>query len=281
MNYTKTNSKIIIHDLKDFNAKQILDCGQIFRYLIEDNVATVNTLDKQAKIVTKENEVEILTNDTDYFEHFFDLKTDYTKIKNKLKKDKFLSQAVDYGYGIRILNNNVYEMIVSFIISANNNIKRIKKSIEYICEKFGENKGVYFAFPTLNKLKTATVEDFKMAGLGYRAEQLYETIQNLTNEQIENLKTKTKEEQFNFLVSLKGVGEKVANCIMLFGLGVKDVFPVDTWINKVYNSLTKTQETDRKKITRELTNRYGGLSGYAQQYFFYYFRDNKMSSIYT
>ena len=279
MNYTKTKNKLIIHDLTEFNAKQILDCGQIFRYHIEDNVATVNTMDKQAKIITKENEVEIVTEDVDYFEHFFDLKTDYTKIKNKLKEDKFLSHAVDYGYGIRILNNNVYEMIVSFIISANNNIKRIKNSIEYICKKFGENKGNYYAFPTLNKLKTAKVEDFKLAGLGYRAEQLYETIQNLTNEQIENLKTKTKEEQFNFLVSLKGVGEKVANCIMLFGLGVKDVFPVDTWINKVYNSLTNTQETNRKKITKELTNRYGELSGYAQQYFFYYFRDNRINNI--
>ena len=79
------------------------------------------------------------------------------------------------------------------------------------------------------------------------------------------------------LSAIKGVGEKVANCIMLFGLGVKDVFPVDTWINKVYNSLTKTQETDRKKITKELTMRYGNLSGYAQQYFFYYFRENKIN----
>ena len=78
------------------------------------------------------------------------------------------------------------------------------------------------------------------------------------------------------MVSLKGVGEKVANCIMLFGLGVKDVFPVDTWINKVYNSLTNSVETDRKKITKELTSRYGDLSGYAQQYFFYYFRENKI-----
>ena len=276
MKYTKIKNKIIIHDTQDFNTKQILDCGQIFRYYIEDNLAVVNTMDKQAKIITKANEIEILTNNIDYFEDFFDLKTDYSKIKTELKKDKFLSKAVEYGYGIRILKNDVFEMIVSFIISANNNIKRIKKSIEFLCEKFGENKGTYFAFPTLEELKVATVEDFKSAGLGYRAEYIYETIQNLSIEQIEGLKTKTKEEQFNFLMSLKGVGEKVANCIMLFGLGVKDVFPVDTWINKVYNSLTHTEETNRNKITKELTERYGELSGYAQQYFFYYFRDNKM-----
>lgn len=276
MKYLKTKNKIVIYDTEDFNAKQILDCGQIFRYEINGNKSIVHSQDKQATIITKDNEIEILTENTDYFECFFDLKTDYSKIKSKLKKDKFLSTAVEYGYGIRILNNDTYEMIVSFIISANNNIKRIKRSIEYLCEKFGEKKGEYFAFPTLEQLKTAKTEDFRLAGLGYRAEQLYETIQNLTIEQIENLKEKSKEEQFNFLLSLKGVGEKVANCIMLFGLGRKDVFPVDTWINKVYNNLNNTQETDRKKITKELTMRYGEFSGYAQQYFFYYFRDNNI-----
>lgn len=276
MKYLKNKNGIIIYDTQDFNANQILDCGQIFRYKIDGNIAIVNTLDKQAKIITKNNEIEIKTEDVDYFENFFDLKTDYSKIKKELKKDEFLAGAVDYGYGIRILNNNPFEMIVSFIISANNNIGRIKKSIEYLCEKFGERKHDYFSFPTLQKFKTAKVEDFRMAGLGYRAEQLYETLQNLTDDQLNMLKIKTKNEQYNFLVSLKGVGEKVANCIMLFGLGVKDVFPVDTWINKVYNKLTNSNETDRKKITKDLTSRYGILSGYAQQYFFYYFRDNKI-----
>ena len=276
MKYIKEKNRIIIKDTQDFNVKQTLDCGQIFRFQIDGDVAIVNSLDKQAKLISKENEIEIITGDVEYFEQFFDLNTDYSKIKKLLQNDKFLTKAVDYGYGIRILNNDAFEMLISFIISANNNIPRIKKSIEYLCANFGENKGEYFAFPTLKQLKRATVEDFKSAGLGYRAEQMYATVQRLTNDEIEELKTKTKEEQFNFLLSLKGVGEKVANCIMLFGLSVKDVFPVDTWINKVYNDITKTNETNRKKITQELTNRYKELSGYAQQYFFYYYRDNKL-----
>jgi len=167
-------------------------------------------------------------------------------------------------------------MLISFIISANNNIKRIKNSIEYLCSHFGENKGDYFAFPTLKELKKATVQDFKSAGLGYRSEQMFETVQKLTEQDIIKLDTMSTEDKFKFLVSLKGVGEKVANCIMLFGLGVKNVFPVDTWINKVYNNIMNTIETDRKKITRELTARYGELSGFAQQYFFYYYRDNNL-----
>lgn len=277
MKYVKQKNKIIVTDLSDFNIKQTLDCGQIFRFKIDGNLAYVYSTDKQAVIEISEEKIVINTKDVDYFEHFFDLKTDYSLIKKSLKKDKFLIDAVDYGYGIRILNNNAFEMIVSFIISANNNIPRIKKSIEYLCEKFGENKGDYFAFPTLEQMKTATIEDFKLAGLGYRALQMFETVQKLNVKDLENLKFKDKTAQFEFLLSLKGIGEKVANCIMLFGLGVKDVFPVDTWINKVYNDLTNSDETNRKKITKELTNRYGNLSGYAQQYFFYYYRDNKIN----
>ena len=277
MKYIKQKNKIIVTDLKDFNIVQTLDCGQIFRYKIKDNIAIVNSLNKQAIIETQETQIVINTKDVDYFENFFDLKTDYSEIKKVLSKDKFLCKAINYGYGIRILNNDVFEMIVSFIISANNNIPRIKKSIEYLCENFGENMGEYFAFPTLEQLKSAAVEDYNIAGLGYRAEQMFETIQNLTNQDLKNLKEMNSEEQLQFLLKLKGVGEKVANCIMLFGLGVKDVFPVDTWINKVYNDLTNSNETNRKKITKELTNKYGVLSGYAQQYFFYYYRNNKVS----
>lgn len=277
MNYRVLENKIIIYDITDFNVKQTLECGQIFRFEIENNVAKVFSLDNMAVLKSYSDRIEIETDNTAYFENFFDLKTDYKKIKSELKKDEFLVDAVDYGYGIRIIKNDFYEMIISFIISANNNISRIKKSIQVLCEKFGENKGGYFAFPTLNQLKTATILDFKNAGLGYRAEQLFETVQFLTLDMIDDVKNKSLNEQFNFLVSLKGVGEKVANCVLLFGLHRMEVFPVDTWINKVYNSLTKTETHDRKKITRELTERYGKLSGYAQQYFFYYFRDNKLS----
>lgn len=274
MRYENLKNKIIIYNPIDFNAQQILDCGQIFRYKIDGNIAHVYSLDKYAKVTTHKGKVVIEAEDVDYFEHFFDLKTDYSQIKAKLKKDAFLLSAVDYGYGIRILNNDTFEMIVSFMISQNNNIPRIKKSIEFLCEKFGTKHNGYNAFPTIEQLKTATEQDYIEAGLGYRAKYMFETMQFLTEDIIDDLKNKSKDEQFKFLVNLKGIGEKVANCIMLFGLQRKDVFPVDTWINKVYNELTQTTETNRNKITVELTKRYQDLSGYAQQYFFYYFREN-------
>ncbi len=276
MDIKKEKDKLIISNSQDFNVIQTLNCGQIFRFVIDGDTAVVYSKDKYAKLLWNSNTIQILTEDVDYFYKFFDLDRDYAQIKDVLRKDEFLKSAVDYGSGIRIINNDAYEIIISFIISANNNIKRIKNSIEYLCSHYGKNMGMYYAFPTLEELKKVSIQDYRNAGLGYRAEQMFDTVQTLTDEDIESLKKKNKDEQFKFLLSLKGVGEKVANCIMLFGLGVKDVFPVDTWINKVYNNLTNTNTTDRKKITKELTDRYKDLSGFAQQYFFYYYRDNNL-----
>ena len=276
MDIKKEKDKLIISNSQDFNVIQTLNCGQIFRFVIDGDTAVVYSKDKYAKLLWNSNTIQILTEDVDYFYKFFDLDRDYAQIKDVLRKDEFLKSAVDYGSGIRIINNDAYEIIIRFIISANNNIKRIKNSIEYLCSHYGKNMGMYYAFPTLEELKKVSIQDYRNAGLGYRAEQMFDTVQTLTDEDIESLKKKNKDEQFKFLLSLKGVGEKVANCIMLFGLGVKDVFPVDTWINKVYNNLTNTNTTDRKKITKELTDRYKDLSGFAQQYFFYYYRDNNL-----
>lgn len=294
MNYSIYNNKIVVNDLSQFNINQILDCGQIFRYYIAGNIAEVVSTDKYAKITTFDDRVEIETDTIDYFINFFDLDRDYNKIKYSLQDDKFLSPCIKFGYGIRILNQDLFEMIVSFIISANNNIKRIKNSLNYLSQKFGsrlktsikdicinspltscENGVEYYAFPTLNQLKNATVKDFVDAGLGYRAQYMFDTIQCLNIVDLDNFTQLNADKRFEFLLSLKGVGEKVAHCILLFSMHQTNVFPVDTWINKVYNDLTNTNTTNRKQISRELTSRYKELSGYAQQYFFYYYRGNK------
>lgn len=276
MKIEKQNNKITIINPQDFDIVQTLNCGQIFRYVIDGNSAVVFSQDKMVKISFEPNKIEIETPDTDYFYHFFDLGTDYGKIKKQLALDPLLSPAINFGGGIRIINNTCFEMLISFIISANNNIKRIKKSIEILCSRFGVNMGEYFAFPTMQALKTATVQDFIDAGLGYRAQQMYDTVQMLTPEYIAQIEAADNKTKMQLLTALKGVGEKVANCIMLFGLGVKNVFPVDVWINKVYNHIFNKHETDRGKITKELTCRYGELSGYAQQYFYYYYRENNI-----
>lgn len=276
MKITKLSNKIIVDGPTDFDVIQTLCCGQIFRYVIDGNTAKVFSKDKMATLSFTPQHIEIVSTDIDYFFNFFDFGTDYKQIKDQLSTDKLVAPAIKFAPGIRILNNDAYEMMISFIISANNNIGRIKKSIEYLCSHFGSNMGDYYAFPTLEQLKTATIEDLKQAGLGYRAEQMFDTVQKLTDEDIDFLKQAETKEKQKKLMSFKGIGEKVANCIMLFGLQVKTVFPVDVWINKVYNHIFNKNETDRSKITRELTERYGNLSGYAQQYFYYYYRENKI-----
>ena len=140
MKYKKLKDKIVIEDMAEFNINQILDCGQIFRYNILGNVAEVVSIDKYARIVTYDDKIEMFSEDLDYFEHFFDLKNNYADIKSRLRGDAFLAPCIKFGYGIRILNQDLFEMIVSFIISANNNIKRIKNSLNYLSERFGDKK---------------------------------------------------------------------------------------------------------------------------------------------
>lgn len=274
MKITKLKNQIIIENPTDFNIVHILDCGQIFRYEIKGNIAKVFSQNKVAVISTEPDKVVIKSTEIDYFYNFFDLDNNYQAIKTELYKYDNLKSAIDFGYGIRILKNDLFEMIVSFIISANNNIKRIKRSIQFLCEKFGTNMGDYFAFPSLKQLKLAKVEDFTQAGLGYRANYLFDTIKNLNEQQLHNLQTMPFSTQREFLLSLKGVGEKVVNCILLFGLGRKNVFPVDTWINKVFVDMFDIKTNNRKNMTQILQQKFNNLSGYAQQYLFYYYREN-------
>lgn len=214
-------------------------------------------------------------------EDYFDLKTDYDKIKKELSKiDDFLKQSVEYGKGIRILKQDLWETIISFIISANNNIPRIKGIIERISKKYGKkiilyNKE-YFSFPNMEELKNASIQDLRELGLGFRDKRIYETtkmfIENkITLKELEEEKDTIKLREK--LMTLPGVGGKVADCIMLFSLRRFEVFPVDVWVRRVMNELYLKQE-DETKVSKELLQemakeKYGEIAGLAQQYLFY------------
>ena len=164
-------------------------------------------------------------------------------------------------------------MIISFIISANNNIKRIQLIIENICKRFGNRINDYYAFPTLKELEKASEEDFKGCGAGYRAKYLYKVVRELQNFNINEIYRLESENAIEKLLTLSGVGPKVADCILLFGFNKQDCFPVDTWIKKVYNEYFAKEKTENvKQIRKKLVSIFGNLSGYAQQYLFYYKR---------
>ena len=274
-----------------FELQHIFECGQCFRWNREPNGSYTGVFSNNVLNVQKHaNEIifqGIVTGDiekvvTDYF----DLKRDYSKIKEELSKiDENMKQSVKYGKGIRILNQDLWETILSFIISANNNIPRIKGIIERLAKKYGEQinwKGkIYYTFPTPEQLANATVQDFRELGAGFRDIRLYETTHMVLNKKVD-LKTLPQEKDTlkirEQLLTLPGVGPKVADCILLFStLKRLDVFPIDVWVRRVMNELYMNNIDEKKVKQREIEKiakeKFGKLEGLAQQYLFYWKRE--------
>lgn len=271
MIYQIVDKGIKILNKRDFVPQHILECGQIFSYELKDETWVVFSWDKKAEISEENSGYFIKTNDPLYFVNFFDLNKDYSKIKGELSKYELLKEPIIFGNGIRILKQNLFETLISFIVSANNNIKRIQLILNNIRKNFGTNMGDYFAFPTREQLLTATISDFKNLGAGYRDKYLFDVLRQVDEDTLKDWQALPTKELRKKLISLAGVGPKVADCVLLFGFGRGDVFPVDTWIEKMYNKFYPPLQ-NREKIRENLTNEFGLLSGYAQQYLFYYMR---------
>ena len=195
-----------------------------------------------------------------------------------------MKKSIEYGSGIRILNQYLWEAIISFIISANNNIPRIKGIIEKIAKQYGKeiiwNGTSYYTFPTPAELSKASVEDLRKLGLGFRDKRVFETCKMILEkkvdlEELENMDNSEKIREK--LLTLPGVGPKVADCIMLFSLKRFDVFPIDVWVRRVMNELYIKNEDEtkvnKKQIEALAKQKYKNLAGIAQQYLFYYKRD--------
>lgn len=216
---------------------------------------------------------------------YFDFDTNYSKIKEQLSKiDSYLKESIEFGSGIRILNQDLWETIISFIISANNNIPRIKGIIERICKKYGNkivwNNEEYYTFPTPEQLSKASVQDLRTLGLGFRDVRVFETTKMILNEEVSLSKLKEEKDVKivkEKLLTLPGVGPKVADCIMLFGLKRFEVFPIDVWVRRVMNELYIKNEDEtkvnKKEIEKLAIEKYDKLAGLAQQYLFYWKRE--------
>ncbi len=271
----------IVFSSEFFNIKDTLECGQIFRFTSFNAGFLVMSEEKVAYCYEENSFTNIICEDSDrdYFYNFFDLDKDYSSIYSRVQQTNIdiLVNASKMGKGIRILKQNALEMLFSFIVSQNNNIPRIKNSIEKFCALYGEKKCFldreYFSFPTKENLKNCTEQDLKGIGLGYRAEYIYNLIKLIENglkiEDFNSLSTiKLKEE----LLKIKGVGPKVADCVLLFGFNRSDTFPVDTWIEKVYKEDFLGKEKDREKQSKWFVNQFKFDAGYFQQYLFHYKR---------
>lgn len=279
MDYVLGKDYIEIFGKEDFDIKEILECGQVFSYKFMCDCYLVYSADKKAKVTETSLGYIIKTNAPDYFENYFDLKTDYGKIKETLSKFPILKKPIDFGKGIRILKQNLFETLISFIVSANNNIKRIQMILERLREKLGSKVGDFYAFPTREQLKSASVEFFKEIGAGYRADYLYKVVRQIDDNTLNDWQKLDTKDLRNKLISLSGVGPKVADCVLLFGYGRQDVFPVDTWIEQMYVKFYCSNSQivpNREKIRENLVKEFGNLSGYAQQYLFYSMRSREV-----
>ena len=196
-----------------------------------------------------------------------------------------MKESINYGRGIRILNQDLWETIISFIISANNNIPRIKGIIEKLSQKYGKeiiwNNNKYYTFPSPEELKEVTVEEYRSLGLGFRDIRLYETTKMVLNKEIDLDKLKQEKDTNKVreeLLKFSGVGPKVADCILLFSdLKRFDVFPIDVWVRRVMNDLYIKKEDEnkvnKKEIEKLAVEKFGNLAGIAQQYLFYWRRE--------
>lgn len=275
MIYKLEKDKIIITDKSQFNPEHILECGQVFRYgKNDDGNYFVMSKNHKATIIETTKTYEIICDDIEYFINYFDLETDYNKAKNHLSKFEILKPMIEFGYGIRILKADPLESIISFVISQNNNIKRIQQIIERLCELSSSNTKPKH-FPTIEELSAAPLSFYSSLGAGYRDKFLKEVSTTLKNTDLNKISQLETEKIYEFLLSLKGVGPKVASCILLFGFSRNEKFPVDTWVEQVYYNHFSKQKRTRPEIQKYFENEFGEFSGLAQQYLFYYERSNQ------
>lgn len=281
---------MILKDIDSFEPKDIFNCGQCFRWNEQPDGSYEGIFGKNILQVKKEkqdilikglcsNKIEPIV------EEYFDLKRDYTKIKEKLAKiDTNIKTSIKYGQGIRLLNQDLWETILSFIISANNNIPRIKGIIERLAKNYGTpitwQEKTYYTFPTPKQLEKVSIQEFRNLGLGFRDKRIYETTQMIKNKKIEIEKMKQNPNTLEVreqLLRLAGVGPKVADCILLFSnLKRLEVFPIDVWVRRVMNDLYIKSKEENKVSTKQIeqiaTEKFGDLAGIAQQYLFYWRR---------
>ena len=269
MTVEKHGNNIILKDTNNLNIFLTLDCGQSFRWKKTDGGCMEGIVkDKYLKIGQHENEITFYdTTEDDYFslwEEYFDLKRDYEAILSSYTDEKLIIACKTYP-GIRILKQDEWEAICSFIISANNNIPRIKGIIERLCENFGEDIGNGYTFPSYKKIAELTVDDLAPIRSGFRAKYIIDAAQKLNSGEvsIEKINSLPFDEAKKELLKIKGVGEKVAQCSLLYGFGRTEAFPVDVWVKRILEELYPDGLPDCIQ----------GTQGIAQQYLFHWRRN--------
>lgn len=287
MNIYSRDNNLILEDVQDFNIADILECGQCFHFTkLAEAEYELLAYGKYLR-VRQDGKCVVLydTSEADYdgvWKNYFDMDKDYAAIKDRIvSADTRLTDAVNAKSGIRILQQDFFETLISFIISQNKQIPHIKQIVHTISERYGDKielasgKMVY-TFPNVDKLYQVTEEELRECKVGFRAPYIKNAVEKVYNGEIseESLRCMDVNEARTTLMTIKGVGEKVANCVLLFGLGFTNVFPVDVWMKRIMEYMYFGEDTKRELIEQLAAEKFGEYSGYAQQYLFHYGREN-------
>ncbi|MFZ5354329.1 MAG: DNA-3-methyladenine glycosylase family protein [Bacillota bacterium] len=289
MNIKEIENGVIIEGIRDFDAECIFDCGQSFRWNRQSDgsytgaafgkVINVSSDYESSTVVIKNTNPEDFNN---IWYDYFDLGRDYSHIKSVLSQDPVMEMAIEHGKGIRILRQEPWELVISYIISANNSIPNISKSINLLSRMFGKpiiyENTIYYSFPTPEELEKGSIEDLAECRAGFRCKYIYSAVRMILSgeidlKRIQSLETEAARSE---LMRLPGVGPKVADCIMLFSMGKYDTYPVDVWIKRVTEYFFVGRDVTLKDIQKFAKDKFGELAGFAQEYLFYYARMKKI-----
>lgn len=276
--------------IDDFDLKHIFDCGQAFRWekvgpheyigISGDQVLRISQEETQVSYSCSEDNFD------GFWASYFDLNTDYGEIKKALiERDASLSDAIAFGSGIRLLNQEPFEMLITFILSANNHIPRIRSLVKKLCERYGREVehpwtdliGSLYTFPTPEALANAKLEELRGLGLGYRDRYVLESAIKVAENPgcLGKIQAMSYGEAKKELLTFSGVGPKVADCILLFSAGKHEAFPIDTWIKKTLERRYNLTQVSNKALEAWADSVFGALKGYAQQYMFFFEREKQ------
>ena len=286
MEIYEKDGDLVIEGASEFDAAKIFDCGQCFRFnKTEDGSYRGVAFGKVLRVAQDENCVTLRNASVkDYeeiWQNFFDMGTDYAEIKEKLKTDEVIIHAAEAGSGIRILRQELWECLISFIVSQNNNIPRIKKIIEALCANYGEklvfDGQEFYSFPTPERLAAVDPSEFKALGAGYRDEYISLAARGVASGKVDlkSLSLLPTEEARKELLALKGIGGKVADCILLFGMHRTEVCPHDVWVKRIFSERYHIENINEKKGYALARSKWGDYAGIAQQYLFFAEREEK------
>ncbi|MGL6174502.1 MAG: DNA-3-methyladenine glycosylase family protein [Cellulosilyticaceae bacterium] len=285
---------VMIQHINHFDIGQILESGQVFRFeKISDLSYLLIAKQKLIKVTQQIGSSSVVIHNAhsgeleEIWKYYFDLETDYEKIVRELSnKDEYMRQAIAFGPGIRILKQDPWEMLISFIISQNKAIPHIKQCIKNITEKYGEALGeedrdehIYYTFPTPEQLAKVTEEELRECKVGFRAPYIIDACEKVSSGEIvlSDIYSMSTEDGKKELMKIKGVGPKIADCILLFAFGKTEVFPTDVWIKRVIEGIYfEGKDMKLEQIQQFAKDYFGDLAGYAQQYLFFYGRENAL-----